>query len=379
VFEAPERYSSVEVLAGVYGYALQIYLDFSAYSDIAIGSAMILGFALPENFRTPYRSANLQEFWRRWHISLSTWLRDYLYVTLGGNRGSPARTYVNLIATMLLGGLWHGASWAFIVWGGLHGFGLAITRFFQRAAGHVARRFFVGCALAFALGMLLLRVLPDLGAWPSLVLGWAFTAPLWAVITAWLGRARAAAPSPREASPPPVRPEVRRVVEALRIAMCAAGVGFLAALKYAAEWTWIPLVLLTWGLAFAADVVERGATDLEVRAVAMLRRVAAALLLFHYVCFAWIFFRAPSLDGALAVLGQLGKWETDHPNLVPIVTVALTVGFACHFFAEGSLRWLRERFVALPAAGQGVVLAAAALVLRELGQPKLVPFIYFQF
>src|SRR5687767_12829857 len=93
---------------------------------------MVLGFDLPVNFRTPYRSADLQEFWRRWHISLSTWLRDYLYIALGGSRGSELRTYFNLSATMLLGGLWHGASWAFIVWGALHGFGLAITRYFQR-------------------------------------------------------------------------------------------------------------------------------------------------------------------------------------------------------------------------------------------------------
>jgi hypothetical protein len=280
---------------------------------------------------------------------------------------------------MLLGGLWHGASWAFIVWGGLHGFGLAITRYFQRAAEHVARRLFTSCALAFVLGTLLLRyVLPDLGAWPSLVLAWAFTAPLWAVATAWLGEAREApARAPREA--PAVSGDLRLAVEALRIAMCAAGVGFLAALEYAEPWTWIPLVLLTWGLALAADVLERGTADLERRAIAMLRRAAAALLVFHYVCFAWIFFRAPSFHEALAVLGQIGKWETDHPNLVPIVTVALTVGFACHFFAEGSFRWLRDRFLALPAVGQGAVLAAVALVLRELGQPKLVPFIYFQF
>ena len=139
VFEAPERFSGLEVIAGVYGYALQIYLDFSAYSDIAIGSAQVLGFTLPENFRTPYRSANLQEFWRRWHISLSTWLRDYLYITLGGSRGAPWRTYANLIATMVLGGLWHGASWTFVVWGALHGLGLAITRFFQRATAGIAR------------------------------------------------------------------------------------------------------------------------------------------------------------------------------------------------------------------------------------------------
>ena len=161
--------------------------------------------------------------------------------------------------------------------------------------------------------------------------------------------------------------------------MVATGIAFFAALKYAASWTWIPLILVTWGLALAADVLERGTAELGRRAVAMLRRTAAALLVFHYVCFAWIFFRAPSFDGAFAVLGQIGKWETDHPNLVPIVTAALTVGFASHFFAEGSFRWLRDRFLALPPVGQGAVLAAAALVLRELGQPKLVPFIYFQF
>jgi D-alanyl-lipoteichoic acid acyltransferase DltB (MBOAT superfamily) len=379
VFKNPERYSSVEVLAGVYGYALQIYLDFSAYSDIAIGSAILLGFTLPENFRTPYRSANLQEFWRRWHISLSTWLRDYLYVTLGGNRRGPARTYVNLILTMLLGGLWHGASWAFIVWGGLHGFGLAITRYFQRAAEHAARRFFLGCGLLFVLGALLLRfVLPSLGVWPTLVLAWVTTAPLWAVATAWLGRVPP--PPPEEsATTTPMLGRVRAVVLGLRLGMCGAGVGLLVALQYGPAWTWIPLVLLAWGLALAADVLERGTEALAERAIAMLRRAAAALLVFHYVCLAWVFFRATSFDQALAILAQLWKWETDHPNLVPIVTAALATGFACHFFAEGSFRWLRDRFVELPAAGQGAVLAIAALVLRELGQPKLVPFIYFQF
>src|SRR5215468_10024501 len=158
VFEAPEHFSAVEVIAGVYGYALQIYPDFSAYSDTAISSAQVLGFALPENFRTPYRSANLQEFWRRWHISLSTWLRDYLYITLGGSQGPPWRTYLNLILTMVLGGLWHGASWAFVVWGALHGFGLAVTRYFQRRTGpggdeREARRLLVGCAAIAAIGL----------------------------------------------------------------------------------------------------------------------------------------------------------------------------------------------------------------------------------
>jgi hypothetical protein len=184
-------------------------------------------------------------------------------------------------------------------------------------------------------------------------------------------------PAPAEPGPP--RAELRRIVLGLRIAMCAAGVGFLAALAYAAPWTWIPLVLATWGFALAADVLERGTEDLSGRAVAMVRRAAAAVLVFQYVCLAWVFFRAPTFDTALAILGQIWKWETDHPNLVPIVTAALTVGFACHCFAEGSFRWLRDRFVAMPAAAQGVVLVAVALVLRELGQPKQVPFIYFQF
>ena len=141
VFEHPQHFSSIEVLAGVYGYALQIYLDFSAYSDIAIGSAQVLGFTLPENFRTPYRSANLQEFWRRWHISLSTWLRDYLYITLGGSRGAPWRTYLNLITTMVLGGLWHGASWTFVVWGALHGLGLGDHAILSALAGARRRMF----------------------------------------------------------------------------------------------------------------------------------------------------------------------------------------------------------------------------------------------
>src|SRR5271170_198588 len=115
-------------LLGAYAFAFQIYGDFSGYSDIARGSAQLLGFHFMVNFRQPYLATNLQDFWRRWHISLSTWLRDYLYVQLGGNRKGAARTYLNLVLTMLIGGLWHGASWNFVVWGGLHGGVLAVER-----------------------------------------------------------------------------------------------------------------------------------------------------------------------------------------------------------------------------------------------------------
>ena len=131
VFLAPQLYNSGTLWLAIIGYAIQIYCDFSGYSDMAIGTAKILGFDLPINFRAPYLSTSVTEFWRRWHISLSTWLRDYLYIPLGGNRKGKLRTYVNLMLTMLLGGLWHGASWNFVFWGGIHGMALSVHKLFS--------------------------------------------------------------------------------------------------------------------------------------------------------------------------------------------------------------------------------------------------------
>ena len=128
IFDEPLLYSGFECLAGIYGYALQIYCDFSGYSDMAIGIALLLGFRFPKNFDSPYKAATITEFWRRWHISLSTWLRDYLYIPLGGNRKGRVRTYINLLITMLLGGLWHGAAVRFVLWGALHGAALALHK-----------------------------------------------------------------------------------------------------------------------------------------------------------------------------------------------------------------------------------------------------------
>jgi D-alanyl-lipoteichoic acid acyltransferase DltB (MBOAT superfamily) len=128
IFDNPALYSGVENLMGVYGYTLQIYCDFSGYSDMAVGIALLMGFHLPLNFDAPYQSTSITEFWRRWHISLSSWLRDYLYIPLGGNKSGKLRQYVNLMITMLLGGLWHGASFKFIVWGGMHGLALALDK-----------------------------------------------------------------------------------------------------------------------------------------------------------------------------------------------------------------------------------------------------------
>jgi len=128
IFDDPSKHTGLECLLGVYGYALIIYCDFSGYSDMALGIARWTGFKIPPNFDSPYQSSSITEFWRRWHISLSSWLRDYLYIPLGGNRKGKVRQFVNLFLTMLIGGFWHGASWNFIFWGGLHGTALAVDK-----------------------------------------------------------------------------------------------------------------------------------------------------------------------------------------------------------------------------------------------------------
>ena len=135
VFDAPALYSGFENLMAIYGYGLQIYCDFSGYTDIAIGIALIIGFRLPINFNSPYKATSIADFWKRWHISLSQWLKDYLYISLGGNRKGKLRTYFNLMVTMLLGGLWHGASLRFIIWGALHGIGLVFNRIWDSVFG----------------------------------------------------------------------------------------------------------------------------------------------------------------------------------------------------------------------------------------------------
>jgi alginate O-acetyltransferase complex protein AlgI len=131
IFRAPEAYSGVTIWCATLAYTLQIYCDFSGYSDMAIGIARMIGYELPENFNMPYAARNITDFWRRWHMTLSSWLRDYLYIPLGGNRHGSLMTYRNLALTMLLGGLWHGPSWNFVFWGGLHGMALATHRIYR--------------------------------------------------------------------------------------------------------------------------------------------------------------------------------------------------------------------------------------------------------
>jgi D-alanyl-lipoteichoic acid acyltransferase DltB (MBOAT superfamily) len=256
VFDAPHLFTSMENLLAVYGYALQIYCDFSGYSDMAIGLALLLGFQLPTNFNAPYRSQSLSEFWGRWHISLSSWLRDYLYIPLGGNRKGRLRTYVNLMLTMLLGGLWHGASWKFMAWGGLHGVGLAVER---------------------ALGV----------------------------------RGEQGAPS------------------------------------------------------------RRG-------------RVLRRLLVFHLVCFGWIWFRAADAATALQLIGRIADGpEWTHLGEIlsafPKVFALMALGYALHFLPEGAnlgaQRALNRGGIAL----QAFSLALLIWCVAQVQGAQVQPFIYFQF
>src|SRR6202521_1402829 len=139
-FRSPTEYSRLDLLLGMYAYAIQIYCDFSAYTDIAIGIANLLGYQFPQNFNQPYRALSVQDFWRRWHTTLSAWLRDYLYIPLGGNRGGRLATYRNILITMGLGGLWHGANWNFVIWGLLHGAALVVERALGITNGDRPRR-----------------------------------------------------------------------------------------------------------------------------------------------------------------------------------------------------------------------------------------------
>jgi alginate O-acetyltransferase complex protein AlgI len=190
VFGAEDYVSFWDAWLGTLAFSGQIFCDFAGYSTTAIGVALTLGFSLPNNFRFPYAAIGFSDFWRRWHISLSTWLRDYLYIPLGGNRKGPGRTYVNLMLTMLLGGLWHGASWTFVVWGGLHGLYLAAERFLK------AR--FSGAAIA---GTWPFQVLLGIVTYLLVNLTWVFFraqdfATAWRMITSMFGFAPEGAGTP---------------------------------------------------------------------------------------------------------------------------------------------------------------------------------------
>ena len=252
VFAAPTTYGGPDLLLATYAYAVQIYCDFSAYSDMAIALAALLGFRFPANFNQPYRAQRLREFWQRWHISLSTWLRDYLYKPLGGNRHGRWKTYRNLMLTMLLGGLWHGAAWKFIAWGALHGGGLAVER----------------------------------------------------MLEPWLGS--------RSLSP--------------------AG------------------------------------------------KLVATIVVFHFVCLAWIFFRAEDFAVAQLYIAGLGAgWATGVQQAGPLMVALIAIGLASQFTPDSLFERLAVAFERTPAWGFGVAAGIVVAAINALGPEGVAPFIYFRF
>jgi Predicted membrane protein involved in D-alanine export len=256
VFGAPNSYTAIENLLAAYGYAIQIYCDFSGYSDMAIGLALLMGFKLPVNFLTPYKSKSVTEFWRRWHISLSTWLRDYLYIPLGGNRKGNVRTYINLFLTMLIGGLWHGAAWRFVVWGGLHGIALAIERLLK------------------------------------------------------------------------------------------------SCIK-------IPQNIFT--------------------------RIIGIILTFHFVTFAWIFFRVRDFSTAMELIGKIShlSFKAEHWLSVAAayqnVLIVLLTGFIMHFLPARFVQWLQKVFTDMPVVAKALVIGLVLWLVYATASSEIQPFIYFQF
>jgi len=252
VFDFPNLYTGTENLIAVYSYTLQLYYDFSGYTDIAIGSAMLLGITLPANFNRPYAAYNIADFWRRWHITLSHWLRDYLFFSLPGLRSKwKVVTYTNLLITMVLGGLWHGQSWNFVIWGGLHGVGLVAVRVWQTRTG----------------------IRPAVGFW----------------------------------------------------------------------------------------------------------RYASILLTFHYVAFAWIFFRAPNLETASQILARIGSRTVSFGNISTGLWLILAIALVAHYLPKKCYDVSIDLYVRAPFFAQAGALVALVIGLQYVAQTGAAPFVYQRF
>ena len=261
VFAEPSRFTGIENLFATYGYAMQIYCDFSGYSDMAIGIALLLGFRFNINFDSPYQSGSITEFWRRWHISLSSWLRDYLYIPLGGNRKGRIRTYINLFLTMLLGGLWHGAALRFVLWGAIHGVALALHKLYLST---ITR------------------------------LGWRREKPLW------------------------------------------------------------------------------------------IQRFLGQIITFHLVCFAWIFFRADSMETATTVISQIAGHFSPEVFLQFVegyrgVLIIMAIGYLLHFTSHRQEQWFRSWITNRNFVIQAAVFILVIFAMLQIRSADAQPFIYFNF
>jgi D-alanyl-lipoteichoic acid acyltransferase DltB (MBOAT superfamily) len=324
LFGVPAQHSGVEALFGVYAYAIQIYADFSGYTDIAIGLALLLGVRFPENFNSPYRALSLQDFWRRWHMTLSRFLRDYLYIPLGGNRRGNGRTYINLMITMLLGGLWHGASWTFVAWGGLHGAGLA----FERARARFKSRALVTSVTSTG------SADPALVGGPALVADPASEGESVAERATGNGSAKVAGNG------------------SVRV----AGNGAVA----------VEATPPTTGV-----VVDR-------RPRWQAGRVLAWAATFNFVCLGWIFFRATSFANAMDVLHRIFTIGP-HVHLNSMVVCIVVAAMAVQWFPARLSERLHKAFSTWSIYAQAIALAAVLVVIDAFGPAGVAPFIYYRF
>jgi D-alanyl-lipoteichoic acid acyltransferase DltB (MBOAT superfamily) len=384
VWATPGQHSSGEVLVAIYGYAVQIYCDFSAYSEMAIGLALLLGFRFPDNFNRPYAAVSLQDFWRRWHMTLSRWLRDYLYVPLGGARKGRRRTYLNLMITMVLGGLWHGAAWTFVLWGTLHGGGLGAERWWRERRG-LAR----GGAGAVPA--------PSAGPMPQ---PRAARDP-----TGTGGAARAGEPSQAgeaaradttaapEVSSEAFRPGVSAAPagtpggSGAPVAASVAGVppDGPGAASGAASWRKVVSPPVDGALAAVEDLPtaptrRRAPGEAGGAQPNPVGRWLGRIVVFHFVCATWVLFRSPDLATAEEIFGRLFHGPGPSPLVTPTVLAAIAVGLATQAVPRAWWTRARERFAGLARGVQAAGLIAVVLLTHALvSNAGAAPFIYFRF
>ncbi|MEZ5372419.1 MAG: MBOAT family protein [Microthrixaceae bacterium] len=385
VFAAPGGYGAMTVFVAILAYAIQIYADFSGYTDIAIGVALLLGFHFPDNFDRPYASASIQDFWRRWHMTLSRWLLDYLYIPLGGNQGSKARRYRNLVLTMALGGLWHGASGTFIVWGLYQGFGLAGERWLndRREAG---MPLFGGMRMAWAERRAAVKALAaENAAYDEL--GYV---PVHdeAGGTVDLRSAETTGARREFGGTERVRPTYDtsglRVEELDR----AAGRGPVGHDEVGPGFDEPPLGggrrrrrRRTDEIPFD-DEWRRLRAELEDDRPARTGRplVVKRALVFAFVCVGWVFFRAPTLGDGFAVLARLFTgWTGGQMLVTPMVLLVIASALAAQYLPTKVGDTLEVGFSRWAPLAQALAFGLLLALVDVLGPQGVAPFIYFQF
>jgi D-alanyl-lipoteichoic acid acyltransferase DltB (MBOAT superfamily) len=318
VIENPFLFTAFENLSAIFVYSLQVYADFSGYTDIAIGVAMLMGFYMPQNFNAPYKATNAGDFWKRWHISLSTWLKDYLYIPLGGNRKGKLRTYFNLMITMLLGGLWHGASWNFVIWGGLNGLGIMVYKFWRTFKN--MKKVWITLSL-FLLSLLLFVV---------------FSLPVSKIALVWTG------------------------IIAFGTALSCLFVDVLKMkpfVKINRAWSiFLTFVFITFTRLFFRSGSNLDPTEQTEHAW------KTAKTMINQTGGSWKWTQIPEIVNAY-------KW----------VFLLFALGMIIHWLPERWKKWYRINFALLPIWVIGIVVVAVVFLVYQFITADLQPFIYFQF